>query len=112
VPFAFLDYGKAGWQVFLENLLMLWFWAFAGMQTALILQKVAKKREDDHHRFLPAAAILASVVIGVLLLFVLPAEQGPMTFGREIIIADNSAFGKVHGVAREGDDASLFQKRN
>ncbi len=112
VPFAFLDYGKAGWQVFLENLLMLCFWTLAGMQTALILQKVAKKREDDHHRFLPAAAILASVVIGVLLLFVFPAAQSPVTFGREMTIADNSASGEVHGVVREGDDASLFQKRN
>ena len=27
VPFAFLDYEKAGWLVFLENLLMLSFWA-------------------------------------------------------------------------------------
>ena len=30
VPFAFLDYEKAGWLVFLENLLMLSFWARFG----------------------------------------------------------------------------------
>ena len=30
VPFAFLDYDKAGALVILENLLMLLFWAFAG----------------------------------------------------------------------------------
>ena len=34
VPFAFLDYEKAGWLVFLENLLMLSFWAYIGMQAA------------------------------------------------------------------------------
>jgi hypothetical protein len=39
VPFAFLDYEKAGWLVFLENLLMLSFWAYIGMQAAQILQK-------------------------------------------------------------------------
>lgn len=36
VPFAFLDYEKAGWLVFLENLLMLSFWTFIGTQAALI----------------------------------------------------------------------------
>ena len=44
VPFAFLDYEKAGWQVFLENLLMLSFWAFIGTQTALICRKTAAKK--------------------------------------------------------------------
>ena len=39
VPFAFLDYEKAGWLVFLENLLMLSFWAYIGMQAAQLLQK-------------------------------------------------------------------------
>ena len=39
VPFAFLDYEKAGWLVFLENLLMLSFWAYIGMQAAQILEK-------------------------------------------------------------------------
>ena len=35
VPFAFLDYEKAGWLVFFENLLMLSFWAFTGTWIAL-----------------------------------------------------------------------------
>ena len=43
VPFAFLDYDKAGWQVLLENLLMLSFWAFIGTQTALICRNAAGK---------------------------------------------------------------------
>ena len=43
IPFAFLDYDKAGWLVLLENLVMLSFWAFIGTQTALILRNMAKK---------------------------------------------------------------------
>ena len=43
VPFAFLDYEKAGWLVFLENLLMLEFWAFIGAQTARICQNAGGK---------------------------------------------------------------------
>ncbi len=43
VPFAFLDYEKAGWLVFFENLLMLSFWAFIGTRAALILRNAAGK---------------------------------------------------------------------
>jgi hypothetical protein len=43
VPFAFLDYEKAGWLVFLENLLMLSFWALIGTQAALICRNAAVK---------------------------------------------------------------------
>ena len=43
VPFAFLDYEKAGWLVLFENLLMLSFWAFIGTRAALILRNAAGK---------------------------------------------------------------------
>ena len=36
VPFAFLDYEKAGILVFLENILMLIFWAYTGTQIAVL----------------------------------------------------------------------------
>ena len=39
VPFAFLDYEKAGALVFLENLLMLIFWAFVGDRMAAKCRK-------------------------------------------------------------------------
>ena len=45
VPFAFLDYDKAGWLVFLENLLMLLFWAFLGTGTALLCRKAFRKTD-------------------------------------------------------------------
>ena len=45
VPFAFLDYDKAGWLVMLENVLMLSFWAFVGAQAARICRSAAGKTE-------------------------------------------------------------------
>ena len=39
----FLDYEKTGWLVFLENLLILSFWAFIGTQAALICLKTKKE---------------------------------------------------------------------
>jgi hypothetical protein len=42
VPFAFLDYDKAGWQVFLENLLMLSFWAYIGSWAARLCRHAGK----------------------------------------------------------------------
>ena len=42
VPFAILDYEKAGWLVFLENALMLSAWTFIGAQLAALCLK--KKR--------------------------------------------------------------------
>ena len=45
-PFAFLDYEKAAALVFLENILILSFWAFLGAQAALICKCFHKKKED------------------------------------------------------------------
>lgn len=44
-PFAFLDYEKAAALVFLENILMLSFWAYIGTWVALICKKIQKKKE-------------------------------------------------------------------
>ena len=43
VPFAFLDYEKAGGLVILENILMLLFWAFIGTQAAILCQNLQRK---------------------------------------------------------------------
>ena len=45
VPFAFLDYEKAGALVILENIVMLLFWAFAGTQCSLMCMRSARKEE-------------------------------------------------------------------
>ena len=44
VPFAFLDYEKAGWRVFLENLLMLSFFAMVGTLAAWGCRRAGKIR--------------------------------------------------------------------
>lgn len=44
-PFAFLDYEKAAAMVFLENILILSFWAYTGTWAALICKKIQKKKE-------------------------------------------------------------------
>ena len=43
--FAFLDYEKAGALVFLENLLMLIFWAFIGCLAAVCTRKMKGKKD-------------------------------------------------------------------
>ena len=81
VPFAFLDYGKAGWLVFLENLAMLTFWAFIGTQAALICRNAAGKAEAKKNPLLPVVAIMASVIIGIALMLIFPAADGQASFG-------------------------------
>ena len=68
VPFAFLDYEKAGWLVFLENILMLSFWAFIGTMTALICRNAIQKTEKKKNPLIPVAAIIVSVVIGIVMM--------------------------------------------
>ena len=67
VPFAFLDYEKAAWLVILENLLMLSFWAFVGAETAAICKTAVQKTETRKSFLLPVAAIIVSVIIGIVL---------------------------------------------
>ena len=81
VPFAFLDYEKAGWLVFLENLLMLSFWAFIGTQAALICRYAAGKAEAKKNPLLPVTAVMASVIIGIALTLIFPAADGLASFG-------------------------------
>ena len=75
VPFAFLDYEKAGWLVLLENLLMLSFWAFIGTQAALICRNAGMKGKKQNP-LIPAIAIMASVLIGIVLILLLSAADG------------------------------------
>lgn len=81
VPFAFLDYEKAGWLVFLENLAMLSFWVFIGSQMALICRKAAGKAEAKKNPLLPVVAIMTSVIIGMALFLLLPSADGQTSFG-------------------------------
>ena len=67
VPFAFLDYDKAGWLVWGENLLMLSFWALIGTQAALLCADASKKADMKKSPLRPVVAVLAAVLIGIVL---------------------------------------------
>jgi len=73
VPFAFLDYDKAGALVFLENLLMLSFWGLIGAWAVLICRNTARKAEKKKNPLIPVAAIMAAVIIGVVLMLLYPS---------------------------------------
>ena len=75
VPFAFLNYDKAGGLVFLENLLMLSFWAFIGIQAARICRNAIQTAESKKNPLIPAAAIMASVIISVVLMLLFPSAD-------------------------------------
>ena len=81
VPFAFLDYEKAGWLVFLENLVMLSFWAFIGTQTASICRNAGKKKESRKNPLIPVAAIMGSVIVGTVLSLLFISADGGASSG-------------------------------
>ena len=66
VPFAFLDYDKAGFLVFLENVLMLSFWALIGTQLSHICRNAVSKAAKQNP-LLPVIYMMAVVIIGILL---------------------------------------------
>ncbi len=68
VPFAFLDYEKAGALVLLENVAMLLFWVFAGCQAALLCR-------GKGNPLLPVALVLLAVAIGLGLNLLWPNEN-------------------------------------
>ena len=68
VPFAFLDYEKAGALVLLENVVMLLFWAFVGCLVALL----CRKKVNSH---IPVTLILAAVVLGLVLNMIWPGNN-------------------------------------
>ena len=67
VPFAFLDYEKAGALVFLENILMLIFWAYIGTQAAVLCLNAHRKTKEKKNPLLPVIFIMAAVIIGLIL---------------------------------------------
>ena len=81
VPFAFLDYDKAGWMVFLENLLMLSFWVLVGTQTALALRNANRRGEPEQNPLAPAVCVMAAIIIGILLQLVIPGGEDTGSFG-------------------------------
>ncbi|MBQ9154245.1 MAG: SUMF1/EgtB/PvdO family nonheme iron enzyme [Solobacterium sp.] len=74
VPFAFLDYEKAGILVFLENLAILLFFAFLGDRAALLCRK---QRSQNYNSLMHIVLPAVSVVLGLVLNMIFPAENLP-----------------------------------
>ena len=69
VPFAFLDYEKAFWLVFLENTLMLSTWVFLGAELAVLCMKRKKKPA------LILGSAAAAAVLGLVLNTAFPGDN-------------------------------------
>ena len=67
VPFAFLDHEKAGILVFLENILMLLFWAFIGTEVAILCRNSQNKKEDKKKPLLPGVFIVGAIILGLVI---------------------------------------------
>ena len=67
VPFAFLDYEKAGSQILLENVLMLVFWAFIGSEVAILCRSFKIKTEEKNNHLSHVIFIVAVISIGVVI---------------------------------------------
>ena len=67
VPFAFLDYEKAGILVFFENILMLFFWAFIGTEVAFLCRNSQMKTEDKKNPLLPVVFIMGAIILGLVI---------------------------------------------
>ena len=67
VPFAFLDYEKAGILVFLENILMISFWAHIGTQIAVLCRNSRMQNGEKKNPLLPVIFIMAAIIIGFVI---------------------------------------------
>ncbi len=65
--FAFLNYEKSAFTVFLEHICMLVFWAFMGTQIANICRNSTRKDITGKKKWLPACLMVIAVVIGLVL---------------------------------------------
>ena len=94
VLFAFLDYEKPAALVFLENILMLLFWAFAGAQGALFFRKSYGKDSGKKNPLIPAVFVMAAVILGLVLNMVFPSgnAQGFGGTGRSAQAGQTGAF--------------------
>lgn len=79
VHFAFLDYEKAAWLVFGENVLMLMFWVLAGTVCAELCTRRAQKTAENRTLH-PLLSLGAAVCIGVIALMAFPQKETPVSF--------------------------------
>ncbi len=64
--FAFLDYEKSAFTVFLEHICMLGFWAFIGTKWAEICQNHYRKNIKMKEKMIPVCYIVGAVVLAIV----------------------------------------------
>ena len=107
VPFAFLDYDKAGSLVFFENVLILMFWAFIGTQAAQICRNAVLK-SGKQNPLLPVVFGMAAVIIGIMLRLAVPSGEDTFSFGNADWSAPQTETGKTD-TAEEAPTVSKAQ---
>ena len=99
VPFAFLDYDKAGWLVIVENLLMLSTWVLIGTRAAQLCRALGRLGVSKENHLVPVVCIMAAVIIGML--FVLAGlSAGKSTLRNEKAFTISSDFFCIYSPAR------------
>ena len=64
--FAFYDYDKAAALVYLENLVIEFFFVFVGANFVLLIRSLNKKQRESKDPLIPVVCVLAAVLIGVV----------------------------------------------
>ncbi|MBR0132986.1 MAG: DUF4405 domain-containing protein [Lachnospiraceae bacterium] len=90
VPFAFLDYEKAGSLVFFENILMLLFFVFIGAQLASLCRQLQKKDKEKKNPLVPLVFIMAAVILGLVINMILTKNDKKDTAKTGWGAADNT----------------------
>ena len=67
IPFALLDYEKAGILVFLENILIMVFWVYLGDKCAVITGSFNKNGDKKNNLLISVVYIMAAVIMGLVL---------------------------------------------
>ena len=83
VAFAFLDYEKAGILVFIENLMMLLFWAFIGMEVSELCKGAGKADKEKNNPLLPICCMMAAVIIGLVMWVTMPEDRSENSFSTD-----------------------------
>ena len=95
VPFAFLDYEKAEILVFLENILMLLFWAFIGTEVAVVFRNSQMRTQEKMNPLLPMVFIMGAIILGLIFHMVSGGSDKQDFGGAEWSVSDEMATGSL-----------------
>ena len=91
VPFAFLDYEKAGILVFLENIIMLSSWVFIGTEIAVVCRNSQMRAQEKMNPLLPMVFIMGAIILGLIFHMVSGGSDKQDFGGAEWSVSDEMA---------------------